>query len=143
MHNSWSYLPLWVYPLFILPVIFVLMSINHLDGSPKINWISGLCWVTSLGLGGYLGYLYKRSAMIDIDVKRGSIKMPQDKVMLALILLIFMVELAINVVEAGGPSPQWWFAPLALSVSGFISGMALGRNGVYLYRYFKHSKTSW
>ncbi|MDO8953713.1 MAG: hypothetical protein Q7V63_02580 [Gammaproteobacteria bacterium] len=162
MQNSWSYLPVWAYPLviflvvlgisqcrartvkvwrlFILPLVFILMSFNHLDGSPQINWLSGLSWVVCTGLGGYIGYLHKRSTDISIDRRNYTLRLPADWTMMVLIMLIFVVEFVINTVEAAGPATEWWFAPLTLGISGIITGMALGRNAVYLYRYFYDSK---
>jgi hypothetical protein len=158
MHNSWSYIPVWVYPLFlfllysgikqcymrsmkvrrlfILPVIFILMSFNNLDGSPAITWISGPCWLIAIALGIYFGYVHKRDVEITVDRSRGVINIPGDWSMLLLILIVFAVEFTINAVEAIGPSPDW-FGPLALAVSGLVTGMSIGRNGTYLYRYFK------
>ncbi|MDF2529902.1 MAG: hypothetical protein K0Q57_782, partial [Gammaproteobacteria bacterium] len=79
---------------------------------------------------------HKRNANLIIDRAKGLVTVPGDWSMLALIMLIFVVEFAINATEASGPSTTWWFGPLALSISGLITGMALGRNGIYLYRYF-------
>jgi hypothetical protein len=123
--------------LFILPAIFILMAFNNLDGSPYIGWISGPCWVIAIALGAYIGYLHKRNAVITVDHSRHLITIPGDWGMLLLIMLAFAVEFAINTIEAVEPSNSPWFAPLALAVSGLVTGMALGRNGTYLYRYFK------
>ena len=158
MHNSWSYIPVWVYPLFlillylgirqcylrttkiyrlvILPIIFILMSLNNLDGSPALTWISMPCWIIAIALGIYLGYLHKKNATITVDKSQGIITIPGDWSMLLLILIVFAVEFAINAVEAVGPSPAW-FGPLALAVSGLVTGMSVGRNGTFLYRYLK------
>lgn len=158
MQNSWSYIPVWVYILFVylviqgirqcfarsvhvwrlflIPLIFFVMSLNHLDGSPRITLLSGLCWIAAIILGGYIGYLHKRNVQLTIDKKLHRVSIPGDWTMLVLIMSIFLVEFVINAVEATGTAPYWWFAPTALGVSGFITGMAFGRSGTYLYRYF-------
>ncbi|MDF2939721.1 MAG: hypothetical protein K0R66_363 [Gammaproteobacteria bacterium] len=159
MQNSWSYIPIWVYPLFlfllyigikqcyarsmkvqrlfILPAIFILMSLNNLDGSPELTWLSGPCWAAAIALGIYLGYLHKRNAKITVDRDQAIISIPGDWSMLLLLLLIFVVEFAVNAVEATGTSSSSWFGPTALAISGLVTGMSIGRNGTYLYRYFK------
>jgi protein-S-isoprenylcysteine O-methyltransferase Ste14 len=122
--------------LFAMPIIFILMSLNNLDGSPKMTWLAGFCWFLAIVFGIFLGYLHKRNANITVDRSKGIISIPGDLSMLLLIMVVFAVEFAINAVEAFGSSPNWWFGPLALGVSGLATGMALGRNGTFIYRYF-------
>jgi hypothetical protein len=95
--------------------------------------ISGMCF------GSYLGYLYKRNYPIKIDRMKGLIYLPTDKTLLTLVMLTFGVELFMSLTEDVRPLPFWWFNPMAMVISGCITGIVIGGNATHFYRYL-HQK---
>ncbi|MDF2940712.1 MAG: hypothetical protein K0R66_1354 [Gammaproteobacteria bacterium] len=91
--------------------------------------------IVGMGLGAYIGYLYKRNYPIRINRAKGLIYLPTDKSLLVMMLLTFGVELFMSLTENLRPSPYWWFNPMAMVISGVITGIVAGGNMMHYYRY--------
>lgn len=155
MQTSLAMIPIWIFPIFlfllfwgfrlceactvkvnrllVLPVLFLFVTLHHYLKLSNINALNFSGMLIGLSLGTYWGYLYKRNADIKIDRRRGLIALPGDNGLILLILMSFTVEFSMVTMETSPIS--WWFHPACMLISGTITGMIIGRNATYYYRY--------
>jgi hypothetical protein len=101
----------------------------------NISFLNVSSLMVGMGLGSYMGYLYKRNYPIKIDRVKGLIYLPADKTLLVLLLLSFGIEIFMSLTESLRPYPYWWLNPIFMLASGLITGIVIGGNATHLYRY--------
>jgi len=124
--------------LVVLPIIVFILSVRHLR---EVSHPVMLFWVIGILIGILLGYLHVRKKQIAMISDR-VIEIPGDWSMLILIMGIFFIEFTINYVKAVNPilSHTLIFSLSVIGLSGLITGMTLGRNGTYFYKFIQAKK---
>lgn len=130
--------------LVLLPLIFCffsLKSVNDLFGIDVFSIFILLCGVM---LGITLGYAQVKNWIIHADKNNRLIKIPGDYFMLFLVLTIFMIEFFIHyAVDAHWiMTGNMFFKILAITISGIVLGVSLGRNASYYYKYLMADSAS-
>lgn len=156
-----SNVPIWVYVLFfillylgikscytrtvslkrliILPVIFIYLS---LQGTNKLFHFSPTV-ILLLLIGGCLGFFigsyYVRSRNVRADKQEHLIEIPGDITMLILVLCIFFIEFFIHYAVESHQSIAGFvaFRFCAVTLSGLITGITIGRNTTYFLKYIR------
>lgn len=161
MQSSLALIPVWIFPIFlfllfwafrlceactvktnrllVLPILFTLITFHHFLKPQNITVYNFGGTLIGLALGIYWGYLYKRDAGIKIDRARDLIYLPADNKLILFILSSFALEFSMVALEG---DPIWWFHPVCMLLSAIITGMIIGRNGTYYYRFLHNQAES-
>jgi len=122
--------------LFILPAVFLAISINSLISSFSIGLLTLAVYATSLAIGIIGGWALVRNLNLHFDHKHHLVKMPGSFVPLILVLTIFSTKYYLGYLIATHPEivQKVEFTLFQLAVSGLCTGLFLGRLGGYLLR---------
>lgn len=120
--------------LFILPTIFLAISLNSLLTSFHISPTTVIVYLFSLLLGVCGGWLLVRKVDVKFDHNRGLVKLPGTWATLILILMIFSTKYYFGYSFAIDPTlaEDTYYELLMLSVSGVCTGLFIGRLSCYL-----------
>jgi hypothetical protein len=122
----------------IQPVIFILLDIDGFVMNHSIDAAIFGLWVICLGLGSAFAYFMARNVAVRADRTNWLIGMAGVKRILPLTLVAFALKYAIAWLSATAPAlaGSTHFLMASLSVSGFFTGIFLGRFGVRLVKFF-------
>jgi hypothetical protein len=122
--------------LYILPLVFLALSINTLLTSFQISPTTLLVYLLSLLSGSGIGWLLVRNSDLKFDHKNGLVRVPGTWVTLILIMMIFFTKYFFSYSLSVDPTlaEDTNFEFLMLSVSGVCTGLFVGRLGGYLYQ---------
>lgn len=123
--------------LVILPAALAWLSLDGLWRSLSLTYHSLWSYFIGFIIGFGLGFLQLRNVQIRGDKSQNLIEIPGDWMYLTFILVFFIIEFIINYAIAVTPSIAHMalLVALILFVSGFLVGIAFGRNGCYLYKF--------
>jgi hypothetical protein len=122
----------------IQPVIFILLDIDGFVINHSIDPAIFVLWVICLGFGSGFAYLIARNVAVRADRTNWLIGVAGDKRILPLTLVAFALKYAIAWLSATAPAlaGSTHFLIASLSVSGFFTGIFLGRFSVRLVKFF-------
>lgn len=122
--------------LFILPIVFLVVSINTLVTSVQVNALTLGTYLFSLFCGVVGGWILVKNFNLQFDKRRGLVKLPGSWITLILILVIFLAKYYFGYSLATDPTKaeDTIFEISMLSVSGACTGLFLGRLSNYLYK---------
>jgi len=122
--------------LIVLPMVFLVLSINTLITSVQINPSTLSAYSLSLLLGSLGGWLLVRKLDLKFDKRRGLVKLPGTWTTLILIMIIFSSKYYFGYAKAIDPTrvQDTLFEITMLSVSGISTGLFLGRLICYLLK---------
>jgi len=130
--------------LFLMPAIFVFMNLNGVIS--LFQFTAGVLILYLLGLAGgaVSGHFQVRNRIIRADRVKRLIEVPGDLAMLFLVIGIFIIEFFIHyAVEANWSiSTNSAFPFIAIMASGLISGISVGRNSTYFYKFLNATSTA-
>ena len=130
----------------ILPAVFIYMSVHTLMTSFAINPFEVSIWACAILLGAIIGWVevYRYFQLIKIDKKQHLIKLPGSWATLVLVIIIFASQYYFGYEIAVDPAliNQTWFEYSMLTVSGFATGVMIGRMLCYVYKYQNSSHTT-
>lgn len=123
--------------LFILPVIFSILSLSSLIMDLKFSGVSMGAWVVAFLIGAPVGWALVRRLEIKIDRKQGLIEMQGSWIPLIVMLVIFLSKFYFGYQLAIIPSlsEEFTFQLEVVSLSGFCVGLLLGRLFCFLTRF--------
>ncbi|MFC1841968.1 DUF6622 family protein [Candidatus Dependentiae bacterium] len=126
-----------VYKIFILPAIFLYLSLNGLFLQHGIMSFMTLARFLSLFAGGFIGFMLAKEIVIRADKKNKTIEIPGNKFTLLLVLAIFGVKYYFGFKAATDPvlAATLTFMLSKIIITGIISGTSLGRAACYFYKY--------
>lgn len=119
--------------MFILPIVFLAMSVDELITGVSISWAHVLAWVVGVTLGTLAGWWQLNSLQIEVDHAHKILKMPPSKFALALIILTFLVKYYIGFQLSTTPILTLKLAMALIVVSGVFTGVFVGRLFYSLY----------
>lgn len=122
--------------LFVLPAIFLAMSVNTFISSVQIHFLTISAYLLSLLLGIGGGWMLVQQQDLKIDKQRDLIQIPGSWVTLVLTLIIFAAKYYFGYALATDPEKahDTFFEIMMLGVSGICTGLFMGRLGCYLVR---------
>lgn len=122
--------------LFILPTVFLCISIETLIYSALLNAYTITAYIVSLALGIAIGWKLVRDQNIRIDKNRSLIQIPGNWATLLTILVIFTAKYYFGYKLANDPklAQDTSFEMAVLAVSGGCTGLFFGRLTCYLFR---------
>lgn len=122
--------------LFIVPAIFLFMSIHTLVTSIKIDIFTVTIWSLAILLGTGLGWWQIARYQLQVDKKHGLIRLPGTWSTLLIIAIIFITKYYFGYQQAVNPdfANQASLIYSLLAVSGICTGLFIGRLICYLYR---------
>lgn len=122
--------------LFIIPVLFTVLSIHTLLTSVKTDFFTISCWAIAMIIGIILGWLQIYRYQIKIDKTKQLVQVPGNWTTLIIILLIFASKYYFGYELAVDPQmlTQTWFEVSLLAVTGICAGLFVGRLSCYIYR---------
>jgi Family of unknown function (DUF6622) len=128
-----------VYTIFIMPAIFLILSVQTLVAYKNLTLVPGLLWLISIMIGSLLGWLIASKAPIAADKKKGLIKRPGSPITLIIILLFFGVRYYFGYSLAVNPElmQSVSFLNIRLALSGLMVGVSLGSTLCFFYKYLK------
>lgn len=124
-----------VYYIFIMPMILFSVSIHMLvHAVEEINMLVVASWIICLLLGSIGGWWQVRSDDIQVDRKHLLIRVPGSWSSMWLIVFIFAIRYYFGYQKAihSIVVEQLWFKVSILGVSGFCTGLIIGK----MFRYF-------
>ncbi len=125
--------------LIVIPLVFAWFSIENVYrvGPPIPSQLIFLICGGILGI--YLGYLHVRKVVVRADKQQHLAAIPGDWTILILIMVIFLIQFSIHYLLAIDPSLTNKTSTVAfiLGVSGLTTGLVIGRNLTYFYKYTK------
>ena len=123
--------------LIILPAALAWLSLHGLWLSLSLTYYSLWSYIFGFAVGFCLGFLQLRNKQVRADKDQNLIEIPGDWTYLFFIIVFFAIEFIINYSIAVHPSIAYSIAMIAfiLFISGFLVGIAFGRNGCYLYKF--------
>lgn len=121
---------------FVIPIIFIYLSLHTLFASFSLNFFIIFTYIISFLVGIYLGVILLKKSKILVDAKNKLIKVPGSWVTLVLILIIFFSKFYIGYELGVDPKivTNKSFDLFFLLVSGVTSGMFLGRLIYVIYK---------
>lgn len=123
--------------LFLMPLIFILMSVHTLIEYFTMNSFAISVLGFAMGIGILLGWLQVFRYSLKVDRQRALIQIPGTWSTLGVIVIIFTAKYYFGYKLALDPTlaKEMNFAISLLGVSGVCTGLFLGRLGCYLYRF--------
>lgn len=132
--------------IFIIPLILTSMSVHTLIDAFDIGFLEVGAWSGAITVGAVLGWLevYRQHIHIRVDKMKHLILVPGSWMSLALILAIFGTKYYFGYELSTDPelADQSSFEYAMLSVSGFCSGLSIGRVICYVRKYMKSAHCS-
>jgi hypothetical protein len=119
----------------ILPTVLFIWLISDLFEYEDMSLLL-LYFIIGLIVGVILGFYFLYQKIIDIDRKANTITFEGTWMLLALLMIIFMIKYAFGYMNAVNHPFIVRYSWLELVVSGFISGIFIGRLSKNYYRYF-------
>jgi hypothetical protein len=121
--------------LFILPTIFLIMSVNTLS-SLSFTPLALFAYLFSLLLGLMGGWMIVSNQDIKFDKQRALIQLPGTRVNLAIILIVFSVKYYLSYSTEANPEiiKTLPFQISLLTTSGLCTGFFIGRLGCIIFR---------
>ena len=128
-------IPLW--KAFVLPTIFLSMSIQTLTTIETIEHLSIGSWIVAMLVGSSFGWWQVQRLDIKIDKKRSLIQIPGSWDTLVVILIIFIAKYYFGYEKATNPVlvTQLNFKISVLVLSGGCTGLFLGKLCCYMSHY--------
>lgn len=128
-------IPFW--KVFVLPTIFLFMSIQTLATMETIDYLNTSSWIAAMLVGSLLGWWQVKCLDIKIDKKHSLIQIPGSWDTLLLILIIFIAKYYFGYEQATNPvlAVQLNFKVSMLVLSGVCTGLFLGRLFCYMNHY--------
>lgn len=163
---SLSDIPLWVYFLFlilvvygikscyqrvvkvknivILPIFLLIMSLVKTYEYTQIIPIVIGYWMFGCSLGVILGLAYAKNIVIYADKEKRLIKLPGDYFNIIIIMSIFLIQFTIHFLQdnAFSIASAHWFLKLTVFISGLFIGITSGRSANQLYKFYYASHTA-
>lgn len=129
--------------LFIIPIVFSIMSIHTLIVSFRIDTTTISTWIGSILCGMLLGWILVRNQEVKVDKEKWLIELPGTWMTLTIILIVFISKYYFGYELTADPKlvNQSWFEFSLLFISGACTGMFIGRTLFYL-RKFKTSQST-
>jgi hypothetical protein len=129
-------IPFW--KIFVLPTIFLSISIQNLTTIENIEYLSIGSWIVAMLVGSLFGWWQVKRLDIKIDKKCLLIQIPGSWDTLLVILIIFIAKYYFGYEKATNPVlvAQLKFKISMLVLSGVCTGLFLGR----LFGYMSHYK---
>jgi len=126
-----------MYKIFILPAIFLYLSLNGLFLKHGLISFMTLARLLSLFVGGFIGFMLTKNIAIKADRKNKTITIPGSKFTLFLVLSIFAVKYYFGFKSATDPifASTATFMLSKIIITGVISGTSIGRAEQYFYKY--------
>ena len=128
--------------IFLLPIVFLVLSVHTLVTSFHITTSTVLIWIGALSLGALLGGMLTANLKFNVDREHALIQLPGTWITVFMILLIFITKYYFGYELATDPAlaHQHEFEFSMLAVSGATTGLFVGRLICYLHR-FKKAKS--
>lgn len=126
----------------LLPAFFLWLeysSCRDLFGITAPHVLASLLGV-ALGLG--CGVALTRNQQVRADRSRGWVQLPGDRITLGLIGVNFAFQYGLHVALHLRPEVPEGCSALALALLGAFSGLSLGRNLTYVFKYFSSGTTT-
>jgi len=135
-------IPFW--KVFLLPTIFLFMSIQSLTTIEMIKYLSVGSWIVAMLVGILFGWWQVKHLDIKIDKKRSLIQIPGSWDTLLVMLIIFIGQYYFGYEKATNPVvvAQVEFKVSILILSGVCTGLFLGRLLCYMNHYYKDDRRS-
>lgn len=132
-----------IHRLFVIPVIFLAMSLNTLI-SAKPNDQVIVCWLAAITAGGAIGFFQVYRADIRVDGELQRIQVPGSWSNLVIMLLIFSSRYYFGYDLAVNPQHQELldYQIIKFASSGVLTGFLQGKLLGYLYHIKKAEKSS-
>jgi hypothetical protein len=129
--------------LFILPIIFVIMSIHTLISEISISGLAVITWTAAIGCGIGLGWLQIVRLTLAVDREHCLIRIPGSWFTLLIILVIFVTKYYFNfkIAVDGTALKHAGFIMSFLFVSGISTGLFVGRLSCYLSRFYRATES--
>jgi hypothetical protein len=129
-------IPFW--KIFVLPTIFLSISIQNLTTIENIEYLSIGSWIVAMLAGSLFGWWQVKRLNIKIDKKGSLIQIPGSWDTLLVILIIFIAKYYFGYEKATNPVlvAQLNFKISMLVLSGVCTGLFLGK----LFGYMSHYK---
>lgn len=128
-----------IYKLAVLPLLFLIMSIESMISHFKIESLSISTWLISIIIGSIIGLLLVYKSKIRVDRANKLLELPGSWTTLILILAIFMAKYYCGYALSKDPGAaiNTHTEILVLALSGICTGTFIGRMLIYVYRLFK------
>jgi hypothetical protein len=128
-------IPFW--KIFVLPTIFLSISIQNLTTIENIEYLSISSWIVAMLVGSLFGWWQVKRLDIKIDKKSSLIQIPGSWDTLLVILIIFVAKYYFGYEKATNPVlvAQLNFKVSMLVLSGMCTGLFLGRLLGYMSHY--------
>lgn len=120
-----------IYQLFLLPSIFIIISIYNCFNIFKTFYFSDLfSIIVGISIGVLLGYIHVKSWNTTVNRASRTISIPGDYLMLLVFLLFFVFEFFVHGSIHAKPliEESFFFQTIVVLVYAFFCGMSLGRN---------------
>ena len=100
-----------------------------------------IAWVLGLAAGGFIGWKTTMRLQLEFNYERQVVRMPGSWSTLLLLLVICAAKVGagylgyLSVADVRGMLSGAWMAAMVFVVSGFCTGILLGRIGAYCRQY--------
>ncbi|HEV2614555.1 MAG TPA: DUF6622 family protein [Gammaproteobacteria bacterium] len=125
--------------LIILPVALAWLSLHGLWTSLDLTYHSLWSYALGLIIGLYIGFMQLRDVQVRADKSQQLIEIPGDWRYLIFVLVFFAVEFIINfaIATTSSIAHSGFLIALILFISSILVGIACGRSGCYLLKYWE------
>lgn len=129
--------------LFIIPAVFIYMSVHQLLSTFTIDTVTIVTLTTSLFIGILVGFLHVHRQKISVDKKNMLLQVPGTWSTLIIIILIFISKYYFGYNLAAKPdmAQHLMFKICDFMISGLVTGFFVGRLVCYLHK-FKTSQST-
>jgi len=126
-----------LHELFIMPLILVTISLQGLVKTYGLPLLPLSIWAALFVVGTLFMWLIMQNTKIDVDRKKGLLRLPGTALTLIIILSVFGVKYYLGYMEAISPGMKYELTTTftRFALSGLMLGMLTGRLTSYLYRY--------
>jgi hypothetical protein len=125
--------------LLIVPLIFLYMEANTINSIFGVSYINLLYSAIGLIIGIVAGAVIVSKKKIVADKRQYSLVLPGEYVTISIIILTFLCQYVIHVLDSLKAAVLYNLSPMFLIMMSILSGISIGRNGCYLYKFIKSS----
>lgn len=124
--------------LFFMPSLVTAMAVHTIWEQVLLGRANIVAWLVGLGVGAYVGWRVAMRLKLEFDHQRNLVHLPGSWSTLLILMVLFAAKGGsgyLGYLSAIGRLDGGWMGVLLFVVSGFCTGVLLGRVGAYFKQY--------